>query len=91
MKTEYKYIKFELMEEKSKTQIWWCYNKSGGDLLGEVRWYPYWRQYVFTPVTTAVFSAGCLNDIADFIGQLMAERRQESGRKQGYVLHEKPI
>ena len=78
MKTEYKYIKFDCLEEKAKTQVWCCSNKRSNFLLGLVMWYAAWRQYIFIPNTRieAVFSADCLNDIADFIGQLMKERRK---------------
>jgi hypothetical protein len=42
-------------------------NKASGDLLGYIRWYSPWRQYCFFPHSDTVYSAGCLNDINNFI------------------------
>jgi len=32
--------------------------------LGYIEWFGRWRQYVFVPLETTVYSAGCLADIA---------------------------
>lgn len=57
-----------------KTQIWRVETKYG-DLLGVVRWFGRWRQYTFWPSAETLYSAGCLADIADFIGSLRNARR----------------
>ena len=67
MKTEYKYIHFVKIVDKPKTSVWSCRNNATRGVLGEVRWYPGWRQYCYFPTTQAVYSAGCLADIQDFI------------------------
>ena len=37
------------------------------DFLGEIKYYPGWRKFVFTPNANTQFDDECLNDIADFI------------------------
>jgi hypothetical protein len=70
MKTQYRYIHFVKVADKPKTSVWSCRNNSNDDELGEVRWYPAWRQYCFFPTQPAVYSVGCLVDINDFITHL---------------------
>lgn len=78
MKTKYKYIKFGLVEQLPKTSVWQCINTKGGYPLGYVKWYPLWRQYCYFPTeTAAVYSAGCLEDINDFITQLEQDRKEK--------------
>lgn len=64
----YPYIHFESISEKP--DIWSCRNNKSGEELGQVLWYRSWRQYCFVPTTQAIYSMGCLNDIADFIGKI---------------------
>ena len=79
MITKYKYIHFEQIpvpDQKKKTTIWRCLNnKSLGD-LGLIKWYGPWRQYCFLPANGTIFNKGCLEDINDFITQLMEERKK---------------
>ncbi len=42
--------------------------------LGEIRWYSAWRRYVFFPRDGTLYDAGCLREVAEFLGTLMAER-----------------
>jgi len=73
MKTDYKYIYFKLhptQDEKRKTKIWICCNKSSDIVLAEIKWYPPWRQYCLSPESYMVFNDGCLKDIIDFLNQL---------------------
>jgi hypothetical protein len=74
----YKYIR---MEEHSvpqrKTRLFTVLNNSSDDAIGYIEWYGAWRQYCFFPCGYIVFSAGCLDDISDFIGSLMTERRNK--------------
>ena len=79
MKTEYEYIRFIQLPQpnrKRKTQHWDCRNIKANFTLGYVCWHCAWRQYCFFPCADTVFSTGCLNDINDFISQLMAQRRE---------------
>jgi hypothetical protein len=78
VKTDYKYIHFDKKFNLAKTTAWSCINNSGGYELGEVKWNAGWREYCYFPLPTyssVVYSSGCLKDIADFIEQLMAERK----------------
>ena len=81
MKTGYEYIYFEIIEEKPKTKVWGCYNNNSTTRIGEVKWYAGWRQYCFFPYEDSVFSKGCLDDIGEFIQQLMDERKKNSNNK----------
>jgi len=78
MKTEYEFIRF--MEKElppgRKTKAWWCRDTRHKTDLGTIVWSGAWRQYVFAPAHYTEFSAGCLTDIQDFIGQAMRERKR---------------
>ncbi|MCE5227911.1 MAG: hypothetical protein LLG05_18885 [Porphyromonadaceae bacterium] len=71
MKLEYQYLSFiEVSNPKGKTRIFECRNKNSQTVLGMVKWYGAWRQYCYSPTVQAVYSAGCLDDMSDFIKQL---------------------
>lgn len=81
MKTKYKYIQFDCESTTGKTDIWSISNNKN-EYLGEVKWYAPWRQYCYYPeydysVECTVLAGNCLIDIADFIKQLMDERRKK--------------
>lgn len=73
MKTDYEYIRFERRPQTGKTSRFACLNRHHGGELGIVKWYGAWRQYCYFPTSQAVYSAGCLRDIANFIVELKAE------------------
>jgi len=70
MATEYRYLIFVKIESGRKTTKWSCRNKRSGKELGRIEWYSGWRQYCYFPTVQAVYSAGCLKDIAAFMDQL---------------------
>lgn len=70
MKTQYKYIYFEVLEEKPKTKVWGCFNNTSHAILGHVKWFGPWRQYVFLISTISMYSKRCMDDISHFIDQL---------------------
>ncbi len=77
MKTKYKYIHFGKIDlPGKKTSIWECFNNKSDYHLGTVKWYGSWRQYCFFPSSNTVFNKGCMEDINDFITQLMEERKK---------------
>lgn len=43
-----------------------------GTLLGLIRWFGSWRQYVFAPEPECVFNVGCLKTIEQNVGVLNA-------------------
>ena len=73
VRIDYEYLHFEQVEQTGKTSRWSCQTHRGEE-LGEIKWYGPWRAYCYFPPSLAVYSAGCLQDIASFIGQLMKER-----------------
>lgn len=86
LKTHYQFIHMAQMPGTGKTSRWRVLNTKSGDELGIIAWYGPWRQYCFEPSQPAVYSAGCLNDIARFIGQLETERRQTTAEPQWFGL-----
>ena len=80
IKTEYKYIKFVLIEHKPKTDVYEIASNHKTSTLGEIRWNSQWRQYVFHPYYDCIFSKDCLSDIIDFIKKLGKERILKAGQ-----------
>lgn len=66
--------------ERGKTARYSVVNRKHGADLGEIRWYGVWRQYILEPLPRALFSAGCLQDIASFIEQATAAQRSDRPR-----------
>jgi len=67
MKTKYKHIEFNEVTYNS----WTCFNRHYEELIGWVRYYDEWRQFVFSADSAyADFSKSCLEDIAHFLSQL---------------------
>lgn len=62
-----KYINFQLVEKKPKTNLYICANNKSGAPLGWIKWFPGWRQYCFFAESFPVFSADCLDDISEFL------------------------
>jgi len=72
MKTKYKHIHFEHQTEcdaLTDKPVYVCRNNRSGGALAQLGWYAPWKQYVAEFNKTAVFSADCLKDIADFMAQ----------------------
>lgn len=74
--TDFEFIRFEQVGDTGKTTVWRCVNKRYDTILGAIRWFGSWRQYVFLPAINTFFSSGCLKDIQEFINQLMQERKE---------------
>ena len=63
MVKESKYLVYRLVTEpKRKTPIVFVCNKSS-DELGQIRFYPQWRKFVFYPKENTLFDSSCLDDI----------------------------
>ena len=67
---KYKFISFIKIEDKPKTSVYRVINNKSKNELGIIKWYSGWRQYCYFPTVQAVYSAGCLEDINDFIKRL---------------------
>ena len=79
-----KYIRFDELASKGKTKTFGCYNIKGGFIIGIIKWNCFWRQYCYFPCEDTVYSAGCIDDISNFIKILMIERTVISGT---HILH----
>ena len=78
-----KYIKFvkTVKPPHRKTNIYAIVSKSDKSLLGMIKWYPWWRQFVFFPEEGCVFNPSCMRDIISFIEDLMEKRKQKRAKK----------
>jgi len=79
--TNYKYIRFKLAEQKPKTLVYDILNNNSDDLIGQVKYYAQWRQYIFFPQEGCIFSVGCLDDIIDFTKKVQANHRTLNKQK----------
>lgn len=86
MKTEYKHLLFtEIFNQRRKTRQFYVFNRTTDCDLGYIEWDRGWRQYVYVTPQTEIpykFSRGCLDDLSHFIGQLMAERKRGTNKKE---------
>lgn len=55
-----------------KTKMWSVFSKMGV-ALGQVRWYPQWRGYVFAPAVDTIFDKACLDKITKFVSKKTEE------------------
>lgn len=58
-----------------KTKTFEVQNKSG-QVLAEIKWSGAWRKYVFHS-WEAQYDTGCMNEIIEFINNLMNERKNK--------------
>lgn len=74
---ETKHLNFYLEECKPKTIVVKVENKSMED-LGVIQWYAPWRQYCYIAECDIILARSCLQDITDFITELMEKRKTKS-------------
>ena len=67
------YVKFELIKNNPKTKVYSVKSIQGSVSLGVVSWFGKWRRYVFFPEEDTVFDYNCLEDIKNFMDNLMKE------------------
>ena len=70
-----KYIKFSFLEKKPKTVVYAVVNIKYGNTLGIIKWHPAWRKYCFFAEGNTIYDVGCLDDIKNFIQNLMDKRK----------------
>lgn len=73
-----KYLRFECVENlpiKLKTEIWQVHSNSSNVILGMIRWYSPWRQYVFEPSDGTIFNIDCMNEISQQVASLTKQHR----------------
>jgi len=68
--------------EERKTFVYTVKHKRGGtvDILGYVKWYGAWRQYVFMPVDATLWNDSCLQGIVDYLQKINKEHRSKRGK-----------
>lgn len=59
-----------------KTKVVLVLSRRTDEVLGVIKWWGAWRQYVFEPRPNTVFNVGCLECINGAIAMLMAERKK---------------
>ena len=84
-----KYLEFMPAEAKKgrKTKVFHIFNHKTGVFLGKIKWSCGWRQYVSVFELDAweklEFSSGCHREVADFIDELMEERKTTQSHGSG--------
>ena len=80
---EDEWLSFELSERKPKTNVYDIISKHSGCILGEVKWYPSWRNYCFFANTLieTVHSDRCLLSIGEFILNINKQHRNKNGKQ----------
>ena len=59
-----------------KTKVWTVGNINNDIWIGLIEWCNPWRQYCFFPRPETVFSAGCLDDLSDFLKTVNADHKK---------------
>ncbi len=72
---EGRYFKIFLVSSIGKTNIYDVISYRSV-VLGRIKWYSKWRMYCFFSEQDMLYSGGCLEEIAQFIKQLMQERKK---------------
>ena len=78
-----KWIKFELVDELLKTNVWSIQTIESGLEIGIIKWKPSWRKYSFFPSSDTVFEVDCLMDIVNFINTEMQKRKTKPSEAKG--------
>ena len=70
------YLKFVdlIVTSPRKTRVIEVMSKSKSERLGIIRWEGRWRQYVFSPMESTIWSRGCLQEVKDKLLDLYMER-----------------
>jgi hypothetical protein len=60
-----------------KTQKWAAFAAVDGTTrLGEIRWFPAWRQYCFYPEYSTVWNDECLHEVARYLARVNREHKE---------------
>jgi hypothetical protein len=63
-------------KENAKTKRFAVVSKTRGSQLGRISFYPAWRQYIFEPDISTLWSDGCLKQVQEFLTKINAEWRK---------------
>ena len=77
-----KWIKFVEKDKKPKTKVFSIMSKTDNSEIGEIKWYPAWRQYCLCtiPEIQTIYSTGCLQAISEFITKLNEKHKKAKER-----------
>lgn len=64
-----KHLTFKEWTTDGKRKTYEVINKYD-EFLGSISYHPPWKCYVFEPIGDSFFSAGCMNEISDFIKKI---------------------
>lgn len=81
---ESEYLTFLLVEpdDSRKTRIVLVQNKRSHAVLGSIRLYPAWRQFVFWPERGTLFNPQCMREVIE-VCELMTNEWRATQRKGG--------
>jgi hypothetical protein len=74
------YLKFKdegKVSPGAKTNRWSVWSRHDSSVLGEVRWYVCWRQYVYIPLANKLYDKKCLREVAAFCEQVTAFHKEK--------------
>lgn len=69
------FIDFIQVGDTGKTKIY-SINTKTSNLIGSIRWHGAWRKYCFFPSADTLWDYKCLNEVNNFIYELMEKRKQ---------------
>jgi len=80
-----KYLEFKQVPYEGKTKRFEVISVKHGYSLGRISWYGAWRCYVFSPAFETIWNKDCLNEIGNFLFNLMEERKLNNRSKPDYI------
>ena len=78
--TQYLMMKRSGLSKSRKTEIWEVRSRYGMFILGIIKWYTRWRQYVFFPEPDTVFNNQCMDEIMTRLSELNKEHSKNVRR-----------
>jgi hypothetical protein len=73
-----KWLEFKEIQKKPKTSVFEVINKETQEAIGIIKFYPPFRKYSYFPYLDTVYEETCQRDIADELGRLEAERKENA-------------
>ncbi len=76
-----------LANKDAKTKTFSVISRYNKALLGHIRWYVPWRQYIFSPMSGIILDKTCLRELSELVNYLTTvhrEKNKESRMKKKY-------
>lgn len=82
------HLKFEMVEQKPKTQVYSVVSTFDGTELGKISWYGPWRNYCFFPTIEleTVWSDDCTLQLHLFLKKLKDDRKVNKEEKISQIM-----